>query len=594
MVNLKSITLKNFMSVGNTTQSINLNREELILVLGENLDLGGEDAGSRNGCGKTTVINAISYALFSWAISDIKKEHLVNKTNGRNMLVTLDFDSNGKSYRIIRGLKPRILEFYEDGKLKQDPNSIMHESEDSSQGDSRETQKEIEKVLGMSHDMFCQIVAINTYSQPFLFQKVSDQRVIIEQLLGITLLSEKAELLKEEIKIARDHLSKEDARIKAVEAANKRIQSQIDSLILRQKAWSSQKTSDLDKLKKRIEKLELVDIDKELEVHALWDVYNNAERDRSNLNQQKLQLGLAQGKESKLLLKYKEDLDSLESQCCQTCKQKINIDTHSTLFAEVTEKIKISNEEMNAINESLDLLDMEINLIPETQVPEPKNYENLNDAHEHRNKLMLLNQEYQQKQNETDPYQSQIDGMQNTALETVDLIHLNELSKFVEHQEFLMKLLTNKDSFIRKKIIEQNLSYLNSRLSYYLSALGLPHEVVFQNDLTVGISELGRDLSPGNLSRGEMARLSLGLSFAFRDVYESIFQKINLVLIDEAIDSGIDSNGTESAIKLLRDMTREQGKDVWVISHKEELTSKCTSIMKVIKENGFTSFEFAE
>lgn len=594
MLKIKNLTLKNFLSIGNTTQAINLNREELVLVLGENLDLGGEDAGSRNGVGKTTIMNAISYALFSWAISDIKKEHLVNKTNGRNMLVTLDFEVGNKSYRIVRGLKPRILEFYEDGKLRKDPDSPQTETEDSAQGDSRETQKEIEKVIGMTHDMFCQIVAINTYTQPFLFQKVADQRTIIEQLLGITILSEKAEMLKDEIKIARDSLTKEDARIKAVEAANKRIQSQIDSLVLRQKAWLQQKTVDLAKLRKRIDTLSMIDIDKELLIHADWDAYTAAERDRTNIQQQQAQIEVSKKKELKILGKLEDDLNVLSDQCCQTCKQKIATETHEGLVAEVTAKLDASKEEIAVLDESLELLQMELNLVPEAIAPAAKSYENLNDAHDHRNKLMLLNQEYQQKETETDPYLSQITSMESTAIEAVDLTQLNALGRFVEHQEFLLKLLTNKDSFIRKKIIEQNLSYLNTRLGNYLSALGLPHEVVFQNDLSVGITELGRELSPGNLSRGEMARLSLGLSFAFRDVYESIFQKINLMLLDEAIDSGIDSSGTESAVKLLRDMSREHHKDVWVISHKEELMSKCTSIMKVIKENGFTSFEFTE
>src|SRR6516165_11782233 len=115
MLKIRNVTIRNFLSIGNTVQAINLNRNELVLILGENLDLGGEDAGSRNGTGKTTLVNAISYALFSWPISQIKKEHLVNTSNGKNMVVTLDFDSNGKSYRIIRGLKPRLLEFYENG-----------------------------------------------------------------------------------------------------------------------------------------------------------------------------------------------------------------------------------------------------------------------------------------------------------------------------------------------------------------------------------------------------------------------------------------------------------------------------------------------
>ena len=112
MIKLSNLSVKNFLSVGNSTQAINLNKQELVLVLGENLDLGGEAEGSRNGCGKTLIINAISYALYGWAISDIKKEHLINKSNGKNMVVTLDFEVNNHLYRIIRGRKPNILEFY--------------------------------------------------------------------------------------------------------------------------------------------------------------------------------------------------------------------------------------------------------------------------------------------------------------------------------------------------------------------------------------------------------------------------------------------------------------------------------------------------
>ena len=593
MIRLKNLTIKNFLSIGNTTQGISFNREELILVLGENLDLGGEDAGSRNGCGKTAIMNALSYALFSWPISDIKKDHLVNLTNGKNMVVTLDFEANEKNYKIVRGLKPRLLEFYENG-INQVKKEELIEIEDSSQGDSRDTQKEIEKIIGMSYDMFCQIVTINTYTQPFLFQKIADQRAIIEQLLGITLLSEKADKLKDEIKLARESMIQEAARIKAVETANKRIQSQIDSLVLKQKAWTKQKESDLTKLDKQIQKLSKIDIDRELSLHEQWDVYNSTEKDRLNLEQQKAQMQLALGKEQKVFAGILKDLERLMNQRCNTCNQKLETDTHIPLVIDATEKQKVSEQELLVIEESLKLLALELDKLLLTDKPEVPNYDTAAEAHDHRNKLMLITQEYQQREKDEDPYISQIESMRNSALEVIDMSELNALSKFVDHQEFLQKLLTSKDSFIRKKIIEQNLTYLNSRLNYYLTILGLPHEVVFQNDLSVGITELGRELSPGNLSRGEMTRLSLGLSFAFRDVWESLYQKISVLMIDESLDAGLDSSGTDNAIKLLRDMSREHHKDVWVISHQDELVSKCTSICRVIKENGFTQISFDE
>jgi DNA repair exonuclease SbcCD ATPase subunit len=191
---------------------------------------------------------------------------------------------------------------------------------------------------------------------------------------------------------------------------------------------------------------------------------------------------------------------------------------------------------------------------------------------------------------EADPYDEQIEEMQAQALQEVSYDTVNEFTRLQEHQEFLLKLLTSKDSFIRKKIIEQNLSYLNTRLTHYLDRIGLPHTVVFQNDLSVSIEELGRELDFDNLSRGERNRLILSMSWAFRDVYESLYQPINVLFIDEMIDSGMDTQGVENSLALLKHMSRERHKSIWLVSHRDELAGRVENILKVVKENGFTSY----
>ena len=132
------------MSVGNNTQAVNFDGCQLTLVLGHNLDMGGD--GSRNGTGKTTIINALSYALYGDALTNIRKDNLINKTNGKGMIVTVEFEIKGIQYRIERGRRPNILKFYIDGEDALDQEQ---------QGDSRETQKEIEKIIGFPHNMFC-------------------------------------------------------------------------------------------------------------------------------------------------------------------------------------------------------------------------------------------------------------------------------------------------------------------------------------------------------------------------------------------------------------------------------------------------------
>jgi DNA repair exonuclease SbcCD ATPase subunit len=217
-------------------------------------------------------------------------------------------------------------------------------------------------------------------------------------------------------------------------------------------------------------------------------------------------------------------------------------------------------------------------------------YDKESDAIQHQATLSNLEQQIAVKIIETDPYAEQIEEMQQQALKEITYDALNELTRLQEHQDFLLKLLTSKDSFIRKKIIEQNLSYLNARLTHYLDRVGLPHTVVFQNDLTVSIEELGRELDFDNLSRGERNRLILSMSWAFRDVFESLYQPINLLFIDEMIDNGLDTSGVENALALLKQMSRERQKSIWLVSHRDELAGRVENILKVVKEGGFTSY----
>jgi len=235
MIKLKNITLRNFLSIGQVTQAVNFDSKELTLILGENLDLGGD--GARNGTGKTTLIQGLSYALFGTPINQIRKDNLINRTNAKGMLVTLEFSCNGIDYKIERGRRPNILKFYVDNKEEETVNDA--------QGENKETQEHIERAINMTPDMFKQIIALNTYSEPFLAMKTNDQRNIIEQLLGITLLSEKAETIKTLMKSTKDRITEEEYKVKAIEEANKRIQEQIENLKRRAKLWDTKHDEDL-------------------------------------------------------------------------------------------------------------------------------------------------------------------------------------------------------------------------------------------------------------------------------------------------------------------------------------------------------------
>ena len=568
------------MSVGNNVQGVRFDDKNLTLVLGNNLDLGGD--GSRNGTGKTTIINALSYALYGEALTNIRRDNLINKTNAKGMIVSVDFELSGVDYRIERGRRPNVLRFFVDG--------TEHEDQEQ-QGDSRETQKAIEKLIGFSHEMFKHIVALNTYTEPFLGMKNNDQRDMIEQLLGIQELSQKAETLKERMKDTRDGIKEEEIRINAIKDGNARMEKNIKEIESRGMAWEANKKTKLNEMALGLEQLNELNVDEEIAKHntlveikdheanlnVLVSNITNTENSikRSNTKLQTLEANLVKAKEG----------------VCPACGQETaHLDTHE----EYTTDLNTEITEEKTYNDSLLTKETDLKTGVEMLGPvqdRPKTfYKTLEEALTHRNNVDNLIQSIEDKDNEENPYVEQIQSMKDTGIQEVSWDIINELTALKDHQEFLYKLLTSKDSFIRRRIIDQNIAYLNHRLAHYLNAIGLPHDVKFNSDLSTEITEYGRDLDFDNLSRGERNRLILSLSWAFRDIYESLNHPMNFLCIDELIDSGLDGVGVENALSILKKMSREQNKNIMLISHREELSGRVNDVLYVIKEGGFTSY----
>jgi DNA repair exonuclease SbcCD ATPase subunit len=581
---IKNITVKNFLSVGNQTQAVGFDKSHLTLVLGANLDLGGDDSGSRNGTGKTTIVNALSYALYGQALTNIKKENLINKTNSKGMLVTVEFEKNGNLYRIERGRKPNIMRLFVNDAQQKSSNE-----DDESQGDSRETQKFIDDLMGMSHTMFKHLVALNTYTEPFLSMKAAEQREVIEQLLGITILSEKAEKLKADVKLTKDQIQTETVKIESTKTANDNVQKSIDSLQLKSSAWNNKHDKDLENLGKAILHLEGVDIEQEIAAHQSLKAWEELDKKIRALSKQRSMLESAVIQAQKTRDKYAKEVESLKDKTCPACEQELHDHKHETMTADAVQHLAEAQTYFDKVSDDLKKVLEELG---SGDMPHKPNtfYETEAEALGHKNNLNNLERQLTEKVDEHNPYDEQIQELKKTAIQEIKWDTINQLVKLKDHQEFLLKLLTNKDSFIRKKIIDQNLTYLNKRLGYYIDKLGLPHKVVFLNDLNVEITQLGQDLDFDNLSRGERNRLILSLSFAFRDVWENLYQTINLLFIDELIDAGMDAAGVEAGLAVLKKMARERNKNIYLISHKDELIGRVNNVLRVIKENGFTSY----
>ena len=571
------------MSVGNQVQAINFADKSLVLVIGENMDLGGDDAGARNGTGKTTIINALSYVFFGEALTNIRRDNLVNKTNEKGMITSVKFIKNNIEYTIERGRKPQIFKFY--------ANDIEQNLESNeAQGENRETQLEINRLMGMTHAMFKNIIALNTYTQPFLSTKQAEQREIIEQLLGITLLSAKADLLKEKQKATKQILTEEKLLLDTRVASNEKIKESIESLKIRSSAWQTQKEQDANSFAEAITELEKVDIKAELDAHKRLQKHSEMQTALRSLQKEKAYHEDSFTKAKSTVEKTEGDLEYAAQQKCPTCEQELLDDKHTHLVDKLKATLSEGKIDVEKLESNLAKIQHDIDEIGDLGNTPDTYYDSMDEAYNHKGSLKDLKRQLEQNEAKHDPYAEQVEELKKTAIQEVNFEKANEMEDLHRHQEFLYKLLTAKDSFIRTRIIEQNLTYLNQRLAHFLGKVKLPHSVTFQSDLSVRIEELGRELDFDNLSRGERNRLILSLSWAFRDVWESLYQQINLLFIDELVDAGMDISGVESSMAVLKDMSRTQNKNIFLISHKDELVSRVNSVLKVVKENGFTNY----
>jgi DNA repair exonuclease SbcCD ATPase subunit len=677
MINLINVTMKNFLSIGNNTQAVKLNGTGLTLVIGNNIDMNN----GKNGVGKSSLIQAISYGLYGKPLTKIKLPNLVNNINKKGMVVTIEFERNGKTYRVERGQKPAFMRLFAD-------NDEIGDSVNDAQGENKHTQDTISNLIGMSHSLFKHIVAMNTFTEPFLKMSVGDQRIVIEELLGVTQISDRAEILRKLIGDTKDSMRDEDSDIRATIEANSRIHTALKRIIDTSDAWEKSKNNILSELQIQIETLAGIDFEHEISVFDKQSVFDNAvtalkhnlsnesleaTRLRHELNScdteiqkkkaeaerssdpmiSRMQLDISRKQKDidrnlskikdaeKSLALVKDDLSRADSQDCVSCGQKLHGTDHlkkvianlekkakefETVILAENKEIKTRQSEIATINLDIeqakedavlrsDILLAEIATLSEKSATVKQQL----DVHTDAEKLISIeiaslgkrpetmfpsrHEVYKMKQAfdtitrdleveaaRENPHLDQIASMKET-IKLISYDCLNDLDGLYRHQDFLLRLLTSKDSFIRKRIIDQNLHYLNTRLNYYLEKLGLAHEVVFMSDLSVDISILGVDMDFEQLSRGEMNRVIMGTSWAFRDVWESLNSPINAVMIDEMLDQGTDEQGVNAAIEILKKMSRDRRKNVTLISHRDDLTSRIDSVLMVTKENGFTKFE---
>lgn len=567
-----SLRLRNFMSFGNCYTDIDLTAEGTILINGENIDNGGA-----NGVGKTTIINAICYALYNNPFDKISLKRLINNTNGEKdtlMEVSLRFLKGDKEYEIYRcrGSETNI--------------EISCDDQDITLDSVAENDKMVVEIIGYSYELFTNVIVFAGGMEPFLLKSVGDQRKLIEELFNITILSEKAKTLKEKIKITEGDINIQEAVIREQQNAVARYNKQVADAEARILKWEEDKETSITKIKAQLESIDGIDFEAEKARHEELKITSDGVkilRQLSQASEKKVREAITK------CSKIGKELEHLRDSKCPYCLQQ---------FADAGAKIAELEKQEEALIAEIDELKKEFeetdaNLKAaeelEKQIKESIEHPNLDALLKIRTDAEVLRGKLKQTEASTNPHLEAFEALLTESVKETNTKKLDELKTLLEHQQFMLKLLTDKNSFLRRSIINETIPFLNDRLNYYTSELGLPHLVNFADDMSCTVSEYGRELDFGNLSNGEKKRVNIAMSLAFRDVLHHLHGRANCMFIDELDGGALDLPGVDSIIRVLKKKSRDDNLAIWIISHRPEMGGRFDTEITVRKENGFSS-----
>jgi DNA repair exonuclease SbcCD ATPase subunit len=532
-----------------------------------------------NGAGKSTILDALSFALYNKPFRKVNKPQLLNSINKKDLIVELEFDIGSSMYKIIRGLKPNIFEMYSNGKLL---------SQDAA---SRDYQEVLEKqILKLNHKSFCQVVVLGSASfVPFMQLTAASRREVIEDLLDIQIFSTMNSLLKEKINTNNSTIMEVEYQY---DLTSEKIKMQHEHIIALQKNNEEQIEKYRQELKQITDRIDAEKIqvdDTEQQILAL----SQQVEDQEQVNSKQNKLQVLEGQLNDKLAKLEKEINFFNSHDnCPTCKQGIDdtfkcetVSTKQNQFQETTDGIDQIRKEIQKIQKRIAEIASVLSQISTSNIQKITHLNNITGLVQQCKKIAKDISELQTK---SDDFIINDDRMKE--LELLIDQQVEQKSDLLKDKEaYTIASVILKDNGIKARIIKQYIPVINKLINKYLSAMDFFVQFELNENFDETIKSRFRDeFSYASFSEGEKMRINLAILFTWRAIAKlRNSASTNLLIMDEVLDGSLDSNGTDEFLKILNNLTQDT--NTFIISHKvDQLVDKFSNVIKFAKIKNFS------
>jgi DNA repair exonuclease SbcCD ATPase subunit len=567
MIVFKSVQWKNFLSTGNSPNKVLLNKSTTTLIIG------------KNGEGKSTILDALCFSLFGKPFRNINKGQLVNSINGKGCSVEVEFDINGKEYKIVRGIKPNVFEIWQDGEMI---------NQDAA---SRDYQKILEQqILKLNYKTFTQVVILGSASfVPFMQLPSSQRREVIEDILDIRIFSTMNSLLKEKVQETKDAIAKIENEISTAK-------TKVDAQTQLIKTITEAKTSAIESIVSKISANSSEILHAEGEIELILSEINTLKASIADKETISEDIDKAKSIRSKLLQKIETCEHNTEffseHDVCPSCSQDIPEEYKEGIIKDLNSKLLDNNTKIGELETILTNLNEKLSQI--NKVVEQITDKNI-ELSTRNSTVTLLNKQIKELEAETQRVKSDTTNideekvkLKELATEAITKIHTKTTLQEQRNLEDVANILL-KDTGIKTAIIREYLPIMNKLINKYLQAMDA--YIHFELDEAFNESVKSRfrdDFTYASFSEGEKMRIDLAILFTWRQIAKMKNSvNTNLLLLDEIFDSSLDTAGTDYFLNLMNQFG--ENTNIFVISHKgDQLFDKFRSVIKFEKRNDFS------